>query len=286
MICFKLPLQQRTLAFSASIALASFLGSPIQAQAQSVKPLTPIQQKPANQRTSREQKAATRRFVPPPPPQNIGAPGQREGAASRGACPRINTPLTALVPVTQQALGKSGVNAESVWSLTVAAHPTFWFYVPYSPSSLRSTEFVLQDDADNDVYRTPVKLPEQPGVISLRLPSTSKPLENGRIYHWYFKLYCSPQETSNPIFVEGWVQRVTTSPALTSQLKAALTPQQRIDLYAAHGIWYDALTAVGELRLVNPEDATLKADWNALLQSVDLANIASKPLVPCCTPAN
>jgi hypothetical protein len=168
--------------------------------------------------------------------------------------------------------------------LTAAAHPTFWFYVPYSSSSVRSAEFALQDEQDNDVYRAAVKLPDKPGVMSVNLPSTSKPLETGRMYHWFFKIHCVGQNISSPVFVEGWVERVTPSPTLARQLEIAATPEQRVAVYAANGIWHDALTAVGEMRLNDPANTALKADWNNLLQSVNLAEIASKSIVPCCTP--
>lgn len=271
-----------TLAFAATMALVSFWNSAAPAQAQSNRPAVPTQQQPTNQRTS-EQKAATSRFVPPPPPDR-GAPGQREAAASRGGCPRMDTPLTALVPVIQATTSGNKMAAESVWSLTSGEHPTFWFYVPYSPSSLHSVEFVLQDEADNDIYRTPVKLPKTPGIIGLRLPSTSQPLEVGRMYHWFFKVYCTPQNAAVPIFVEGWVQRVAPNPSLVSQLKSA-TPQQRVALYAQNGIWFDALTHLAQLRVVQPKDTTLKANWDELLQSAGLIEMTSKFLVPCCTPA-
>lgn len=285
---FKLPRSKIQLSFAGAIALFIFFSIPIQVQAQSNRPATSKQQ-PQQKPPSEQKNKPADRFVPPTPP-DYSSPGQREGAASRGGCPRMEKPLTALVPVTKAASGekqqgKLAMAAESVWSVTAAEHPTFLFYVPYSPPSLKSVEFALQDRDDNDVYRTAVKLPATSGIVSLNLPAASKPLLIGKPYHWFFKIYCNPQTTSVPIFVEGWVQRVTPSPTLANQLKTA-SPQQRINLYATNGLWHDALTSLAELRLVNPNDANLKANWNKLLQSVGLADIASKPIVNCCTPAN
>jgi len=277
-----LPLQQMKLAFAATMTLVGFMSDPPQVQAQTAISVASTTKQVAS------------RFVPPPPPDR-GAPGQRKGAASRGgasfgACASVEKPLTALVPVTKTLGGSQGGTSvmspsESVWGLTVVEHPTFWFYVPYSLTSLRSVEFVLQDEKDNDVYRTPVTPPEMAGIVSLRLPPMLTPLLIGKRYHWFFKIKiaCAPKKQFNvKDYVEGWVQRVTLSPTLTRQLKAA-TPQQRIALYAKNGIWHDALTTLAELRLVAPEDATLKADWNDLLQSAGLAYIASQPIVQCCS---
>ena len=223
-------------------------------------------------------RAASRlHFVDPSLPPT-GVPGHPFGTGSRCTeCPTVTLPLTALVP--EKNLGNQG---KAVWARTVDEHPTFWFYVPYSPASLHHVEFVLQDGED-DVYRTLVTLPQTPGIVSLRLPSTLKPLEVDRNYHWFLKTYFAPQKISALEYVDGWVQRVSLSPTVINRLKAT-TPQERIAIYADNGIWYDALTTLAQLRLAHPEDATLRVEWGDLLQSTNLTDIASKPLVQCCTP--
>jgi hypothetical protein len=178
-------------------------------------------------------------------------------------------PLTALVPVYKSK--DSGV----VLGLTTASHPTFWFYVPYVTTV--SAEFVLQNETGKTVYQSPVSLSGVPGVVSLSLPSTASPLEIGKRYRWYFNVYCNPQQP--PVFVDGWIKRTELNPALKSQLETA-APKQRVALYATHGIWYEALTASAELRHLDPK----RTDWAAMLQAVGLSDIASEPIVKCCTP--
>lgn len=287
-------MQKTIQATAIALAIASFTSSAAQVRAQPTELASnsqnaqgrSVQQKPSKAPAKPQPRAAQVRFILPKLP-DTGAPGGRQGAGSRGS----STPLTALVPEVKQTLGKGpGENlaVTHVWGLTVAEYPTFWFYVPDLSTSIGSVEFVLQDQAGNEVYQTPVTLPERTGIVSLPLPSTAAPLEVGKMYHWYFKIYDNPQSPSDPIapvFVEGWVQRVSLNPTLKSQLAAA-TPQQRSALYAANGIWYDALTSLAELRLVEPEDAALTADWADLLQSVGLNEIASKPMLQCCTPKN
>jgi hypothetical protein len=163
--------------------------------------------------------------------------------------------------------------------LTVAEHPTFWFYIPYSlnssPAAI-SVEFVLQDENSNQAYKTVLTTSENsPGVYSVELPSTAPPLEVGRRYHWYFVIYCGHSELPN--YVEGWVERVELNPSLKTQLERA-TPLQRVALYAKAGIWHEAVTSLGKLRRENPQKAALMADWNELLKSVDLEAIAQEPI--------
>lgn len=217
-------------------------------------------------------------FATPSPPPDIGQPGRRSKAGTRG-CEGTNMQfassqekhLTALVPAYRAA------NAELVWGLTTAEHPTFWFYVPYKP--LSSGEFVLRDKDGNLVYKTQVTLSKTPGVVIFSLPSTAAMLEVGKRYHWYFKIYCQPEPP--PLFVDGWIQRVSPNSALESQLQKA-TLEQKVALYASYGIWYEALAASAELRRRNPHDP----HWAALLQAVGLDDIASEPMAECCQPRN
>lgn len=213
-------------------------------------------------------------FNAPPPPPDINAPGNRTAGGKRG-CESMQKQLaasqekllTALVPVYQSP------NAELVFGLTTISHPTFWFYVPYKTTD--AAEFVLQNQVGQTVYQSAVSLSGTPGVVSLSVGSTAASLKIGDRYHWYFNIYCNPQQP--PVFVDGWIKRVELNTVLNSQLKKA-TPKQRVALYAINGIWYDYLTASAELRRLAPKSN----DWADILQSVGLNDIASEPIVDCC----
>ncbi len=205
------------------------------------------------------------RFIPPQPPDQGAPSGRRRGAASR--CHGCNLPLTALVPGDQE---------RAPLTLTVDDHPTFWFYVPQVLTSELTGEFVLQDTADNNIYRTTVTTSGvSEDVVGITLPQKMKPLETGKQYRWTFWIHSDPKASSGYVAVDGLVQRVVPNPQLLNQLKQA-TPQQRPALYAANGIWCDALTTLAELRRQNPQDATLTAEFVSLLHSVGLDDVATE----------
>jgi Domain of Unknown Function (DUF928) len=216
-------------------------------------------------------------FIAPPPPADIGEPGKRTEAGSRGCAQDINKPLTssqkrftALVPVYSKS--------ELVFATTISEHPNFWFYVPYS-SDFAYGEFVLEDETENqNIYKVP--LINTPGVVSLRLPSKAAPLEIGKRYRWYFNIYC---QKDNRIIadIEGYVKREQLNSALKMQLEKA-TPSQQINLYAANGIWHEALSTAAQLHRTNPRDKS----WATLLQNVGLKDIATEPKLECCTLEN
>ncbi|MFB2892959.1 DUF928 domain-containing protein [Aerosakkonemataceae cyanobacterium BLCC-F50] len=193
-----------------------------------------------------------------------GRPGGRGGTGSRGDCPPVDVQLTALIPSSN--LGSS-----------VEAHPTLWFYIPYKSGEVAAAEFSLQDEQNNDVYRTNFIVPSTPGTVSLSL-AQAPPLEINKKYQWYVKVYCSQQKLSAPVFIRSWVQRVALKPELVTQLKTATTPRERIAFYAQNGIWYSALTELAKLRAAQPQNATFNNDWASLLQNVGLGNLIQKPV--------
>jgi hypothetical protein len=211
-------------------------------------------------------------FVPaakPIPPDN-GTPSSDRSTGSRGGCPYKKE----LPPMINLA---GSENLE----LTFNAHPTFWVYVPYTQKDVVSGEFWLLDGV-NQVYSTHFQLPTTPGVVSISLPPTLKPLELGKTYNWYFNINCSPPNFSEPPdSVSGQVQLVAPSGEFESEFKTAKTPLERIAIYAKHHVWYDTLTELAQLRLKEPQDSTLKKVWGELLsdRNVGLTQVAQEPIV-------
>ena len=213
-----------------------------------------------------------------PPVADNGAPGGRQkGAGSHSLCVSDQqtemTPLVALMP--EIPVDDSTKSKTYVWGKTTAAHPTFWFYVAYPPST--SVEFVLQDEEENDIYQTVFTIDETPGVIGLTLLEEEVALAKGKSYHWYFNVMCEPEDSTDD-FVEGWIERVELNAAIDRQLKTA-QPLERIAIYAENGLWYDTLTNLDNLQQTEPENQAIAAIWTDLLQQVGLDEISQAPVV-------
>jgi Domain of Unknown Function (DUF928) len=212
--------------------------------------------------------------LPPPPPRGIA--GNRSAAASRDTCPTVSQPLTALVPEYRSAQGNR------VWGLTGVDHPTLLVYVPYGKTSIVDLSFTLQDESNpadtKIIYQNPNLAPAAtPGIMRIALPKSSKPLVANQPYHWFLKLNMGCTVGQRPIFVDGWLQRVDLDRTLTEQLKQA-SPTSKIALSAENGLWYDALNSLASLRATKPQDPGLKQDWQNLLKSIDLGDLANQPL--------
>ncbi|MBW4616631.1 MAG: DUF928 domain-containing protein [Desmonostoc vinosum HA7617-LM4] len=265
-----------------ALVLSGVTYYPAKVTAQTKQPATKQPVQPTKGKTSPQGRNSRPVFVLPKTPARLSPiSGRRTGMGSRDNCPAVTTALTALVPLREeQKLSKTDKPISAiVGGLTTSQRPTFWFYVPYTQELTTSAEFVLQDSAENDIYRNAIALPPKPGIISVSLPSNTS-LQVGKTYHWYLKVPCNQQQTASvPIYVEGDIQRVNLDSRMMQQLETAVNPQQKVAIYAQEGIWFDSLTMLAQMRQNNPHDASVAEDWQSLLRSVNLDNVATAPLV-------
>jgi hypothetical protein len=217
--------------------------------------------------------SASINFNPPPPPPSRGEPtGRPQGGGSRGCEP------IALVPLTKST------NNASNWGLTVAEHPTFWFSLPRNLTAKDAIAFVLRDESGKEVYKNMLKSSEiKQGIVSFALPKKVPPLQLNKSYNWSFQIFCDFATVEDkPGTVQGRIQRVPISAKLSAELANAKTPLSQASVYAKNGIWFDALTILGD-NMGSKKQKAIATAWNDLLRQVNLGKVASLPIVPCCT---
>ena len=202
-------------------------------------------------------------------PANRGTPNNRFPGAIRGnSCiSSVREQLIALVPEQE--------------SFTTVAYPSLFFHVPQHSS--QAIEFVLLDDREREIYITNITPNTQAGIIRLDLAKFPNipALKNNQKYHWYLSLVCQLEDRSQDTLVGGLIEKIAVDPFLANELKTANTSDRAL-LYAANGIWYDALTALYQARQERPQDPALIKGWADLLNSVGLKTVTQKPLLPCC----
>jgi len=202
----------------------------------------------------------------PPPPQTQGAPTSTAAGGTRGGgdniCVKKGT--TALMPTWD----------DGEKTLTTAANPTFFVYVPETNG--KSAEFLVVDDNWQVVYEKTLQLPSGSGVVQVKLPETAPPLEIGKNYYWQLAILCDGDQGIDDEFVGGTIAR-TSLPRDLMALLEELSPLEQAELYAEQRIWQDALTVMAQSRSGHEKE------WKELLKSVGLENISSEPLLDCCT---
>ena len=184
----------------------------------------------------------------------------------RGRCGDLpQASFTALVP-------------ENKIARTVSDYPTFFFYLPKPNAEL--AEFILEDENGNQIYRQALTIKNLSGVIGVSIPATTNmpPLEVGKSYTWKFTVVCDVEDRSSDQLEIGTVRRVELSAEILRELENA-DLRQKTGIYAENGIWHDALGTLAAARRANPNDPVVKTDWESLLDSVTLGEIAKEPIL-------
>lgn len=203
-----------------------------------------------------------RRFRYRPP--NLGAPRRREGASVRAGrtCVPDQDKAIALLP--------------DVGRVQTVGQPTFFAYVPATPA--QKAEFILRDSITNrSVYRTPVNISSNPGIVSVTLPP-ERTLELNRNYQWRLAIICNEEDRSGDVVVEGIVVRIKPSDAMLQEIQKA-KPAEVPAIYAEAGVWYDAIATVAKMRRSEPNNPDVIASWTDLLTSIGLERFAKQPLM-------
>ena len=162
---------------------------------------------------------------------------------------------------------------------TVSDYPTFFFYLPQPNAEL--AEFILEDENGNLIYAQALTIKNLSGIIGVSIPANTNvpPLEVGKNYIWKFSLVCDPEDRASDWVETGIVRRVELSAEILRQLENA-DPRWKTFIYAKNGIWQDALGNLVAARRANPNAPVFQTDWESLLDSVKLREIAQEPIVP------
>ncbi len=212
--------------------------------------------------------ALAQQYTPP----KRGIPGRREGAGTRSpndVCVSSKKPLMALSPTDS-------------FSTTTSQTPTLFWYIPKTKAV--AAELRITDNSDKDVYSALISLDGGAGVLSHSLPKTAiNDMELGKDYRWQFALICDVNQPSRNPFVEGVMQRIEGNGSLSMALEKSFDVRDRASIYAASGIWQDAIATLAQERCTSPKDPALLIGWNTLLKSVRLEAFAQEPLSRTCT---
>jgi Domain of Unknown Function (DUF928) len=202
---------------------------------------------------------------------NRGAPPGGAGGGTRGNSCLGNKKFVPLVPTGQIGL-------------TLQEHPTFLVYVPEVPQQEVTLTLLSRDGEKETPLGEPVTFttPRKGGIISINLPPTeANRLKVDQLYRWEIQIICNPDDPSGNMIVQGWVQRVDKKGSFAN-LGSNSTPAD----YAKTGVWYEALAGAAKRRQDEKNSPAAIADWEKLLSSVGLNEVAKAPLVDCCKVEN
>ncbi len=193
------------------------------------------------------------------PPVGDGAPRESTSAATRGRCPGEDSYATS-------------VTRSSHYGLTASNRPSIFLHIPQS--SVQEVFFSLKDENNNHLYQTRFSIPSTSGIVRFDMPDTAPELDPAVEYKWSFVLLCNDRLRPDSPRLEGWMQ-YKNDPVLLEQM-ANLAPLDQARILGEHGIWFDTLAALAEVRRTESIEPTT---WAEFLESTGLTEIAAEPLV-------
>ena len=189
-----------------------------------------------------------------------------KGGGNRDLCPDTSEKLIAIVPFAEKT-------EVPYVEQTISAHPTFRFYIPYTPTLGLKAEFLLKDVEENLVYKNKFALKATPGIVNLTLPKREYDLKVGEQYRWVFSIICNPANRSADNTVNGWIKRTSTSEVLPKN-PATASEKERLRLYADSFLWFDMIDTLLSLKRTYPKEAEFKTTWEVLLRKIGLSDEA------------
>lgn len=190
-------------------------------------------------------------YVPP----KRGGPSNVAAAATRAAPARAQA-LKLLAP------GHPG--------LTTAAQPTLYFYVG-EPGAVRVRIGRGASLSDPPVATGRIEVASAPAIVPVSLATLKATLRAGRDYEVTVTMF-DPATGAMRGSDSAVIQRIADTPEVLAARKQP--PSSRVRVYAAAGLWFDALGAAGDSIAAAPNDARARNHRAALLEQAGLREIA------------
>ncbi|MEO0430059.1 MAG: DUF928 domain-containing protein [Cyanobacteria bacterium J06656_5] len=167
---------------------------------------------------------------------------------------------------------------------TTDQYPAFHWYMPNNNAS--HVEFNLYEVVSEDegifqpVYQTAFVPSSTAGIATLQLPNAVglAPLSADNYYYWSVEVYCSDDATA-VMMAEGFVELLRPDPLLAEAL-ANSEGLDRAAIAAENSLWFDTTRALSDHLQTQPNDIQAIENWQTLLESIGLENIAEAPLLP------
>lgn len=157
---------------------------------------------------------------------------------------------------------------------TVSARPPLFWYLSALPEGSPSYAITIAGDDDVEpLVQTPLPAPTRPGLQRVALADLGTDLPLDKSLRWSIALKLDPENPSRDVIAQGAIERISEPAGLAAELEAA-KPLDRASVFAAAGIWYDALAELERVFRDAPGEAVPRARLRSLLESAGIPDAA------------
>ncbi|NEQ48396.1 MAG: DUF928 domain-containing protein [Leptolyngbya sp. SIOISBB] len=195
------------------------------------------------------------RYPPTTPPPT--------GGGGRDTCPSEDESPSPLMPLAPEVYAYGG--------LTLAEQPTLWLYLPFDVTPEMAIELSIEpseNDSLDSLTRTFTAPDLQQGFVGIPLSSTQFSLPLDESFLWTLRLYCGGIDETDGLdylFAKAWITRVDETDVYIPIPENAVG-EVLSEAYRDNGLWYDALTVLGEPLATGDATTGSSAAWEGLLE--------------------
>ena len=150
--------------------------------------------------------------------------------------------------------------------------PKLYWFAP-KDTETRIDFTLVSPGSDDPVLEFTMGSPVEAGIHAVDLHRHEVVLEPGVPYEWYLSLVPDPERRSLDVVAGGAIQRVAMTGGLRARVADA-DPAELGRVFAANGLWYDALAFISEWIEKHPEEPDLRSQRASLLGQVGLREAA------------
>ena len=164
----------------------------------------------------------------PPPNQKKAPPNTKTGSGTTRGCEGNTLPPTILASGNQV-------------SQTISNNPTFAWMIDEGKSL--DMNFIVYEYTQDHQYRKIYHQTQKThsGIMTLTFPNTELSLRKNQTYVIQVVIFCESNFPSTALYDQVYFEIVDVPSELEAQLEKTLNSQERVNLYAQSGLWFDAL---------------------------------------------
>ncbi len=155
---------------------------------------------------------------------------------------------------------------------TTYEHPTLYWY--QSDATTAKIEIGINKEGKTEpVFETEFINERRPGIHKIELSKYKVKIEKGVEYEWYITIIKDTEDHSKDVIASGVIKRIDPPQSVSLNLQTKHI-EDLIYIFAAEGIWYDALECVSKLIEQQPTNDAYRELRAELLDEGDLPEVA------------
>lgn len=150
---------------------------------------------------------------------------------------------------------------------TISSHPTFAVYFPEAGGEFVVSLEQKEGRFNKTIWQQTLKA-DKAGIETITLPANKPGLSVGKDYRFSVQMVVNPNDRSQDVVAQVWLQRVELSPQTQAKINSIQDADERAIALAEEGVWFDAVEV-----LVQNQDRSSQELLATLLDQVGLEEV-------------